>query len=195
MMVILLSSARMEEADQTLIEMYRKSGDKALVGELFNRHSGFVLAVCMKYVQDMALAEELTVEIFESLFRKLKKHKIDYFKTWLYSVAKNHCLLHHRSQNTFRKHKGLFQQENKDFMESEEQLHLSEENEKEQQVNDLQTALSRLKPEQKQCVELFYLENKTYDEISRISGHNLKKVKSYIQNGKRNLKLMMEGKK
>ncbi|MEA1874490.1 MAG: sigma-70 family RNA polymerase sigma factor [Bacteroidota bacterium] len=195
MMVILLSSARMNEADQTLIKMYRETEDKALIGELFNRHSGFVLAVCMKYVQDTALAEELTVEIFESLFKKLKKHKVDYFKTWLYSVAKNHCLLHHRSANTFRKHKGLFQQEQDGFMESEESMYLSEENKKVNEAKDVQNALEQLKPEQKICVELFYIENKTYEEISRESEYNIKKVKSYIQNGKRNLKLILEGKK
>jgi RNA polymerase sigma factor (sigma-70 family) len=195
MMVILLSSARMDEADQTLIKMYRETGDKALIGELFNRYSGFVLAVCMKYVQDTTLAEELTVEIFESLFKKLKKHKVDYFKTWLYSVSKNHCLLHHRSANTFRKHKGLFQQEQSGFMESEDSMYPSEENEKTNEIKSVQTALEQLKPEQKVCVELFYIENKTYEEISRESGYNTKKVKSYIQNGKRNLKLILEGKK
>ncbi len=195
MMVILLSSARMDEADQTLIEMYRKTGDKALIGELFNRYSGFVLAVCMKYVQDTTLAEELTVEIFESLFKKLKNHTVDFFKTWLYSVSKNHCLLHHRSASAFRKHKGLFQQEQDGFMESEDSMYPSEENEKADKIKIVQDALGRLKPEQKVCVELFYIENKTYEEISRESGYNIKKVKSYIQNGKRNLKLILEGKK
>jgi RNA polymerase sigma-70 factor (ECF subfamily) len=193
MMVILLSSKRIDAADNSLTEEYRKKGDKALIGELFNRYSGFVLAICMKYVHEKDLAEELTVEIFESLFHNLKIHKVEFFKTWLYSVSRNHCLLHLRNNKTYRKHSYSYGKEQNTFVDSEEDMYPSEEITKNEEICSVEESLSMLKPEQKLCVELFYLQGKTYTEISSSSGYELKKVKSYIQNGKRNIKLIMEG--
>ncbi len=196
MMVLLLSSKRMNEADEALIQQYRKSGDKALVAELFNRYSAFVLAICMKYVKDKSLAEEITVEIFESLFSKLKRHKVDYFKTWLYSVARNHCLELLRKRGTRQRHEADFEKERNAFMEYGDAEHPISEDKKqaEQEAELLKEALSELKPEQKECVELFYYQDKSYVEIVSITGHSLKKVKSYLQNGKRNLRIKMESK-
>jgi RNA polymerase sigma-70 factor (ECF subfamily) len=186
----------MNEADESLIQQYRKSGDKALVAELFNRYSAFVLAICMKYVKDKSLAEEMTVEVFESLFLKLKRHKVDYFKTWLYSVARNHCLEMLRKRGTRQRHESDFEKERSAFMESGADEHPISEDEKqaEQEAELLNEALSELKPEQKECVELFYYQDKSYAEIVSITGHSLKKVKSYLQNGKRNLRIKMESK-
>ncbi|MFP4664918.1 MAG: RNA polymerase sigma factor [Bacteroidales bacterium] len=192
MMVILLSSQRLNDADKTLIRKYRESGDKAVIAELFNRYSGFVLAICMKYMRDKAPAEEMTVEIFESLFEKLKKHKVDYFKTWLYSVARNHCLENLRKSGTRHRHETGYQMEERLFMESEEDAHLSTGNEDEHMVKALKTAVEELSNEQKQCVSLFYFQERSYADIVRITGYPLKKVKSYLQNGKRNLKIKME---
>jgi RNA polymerase sigma factor (sigma-70 family) len=194
MMVILLSSAKMDETDQALINLYRNNNDKEIIGELFNRYSGFVLAVCMKYVQDTELAEEFTVEIFGSLFLKLKKHKVEYFKTWLYTLAKNHCLQYHRKNKYIRKYQQAFSKEQANFVESEENLHLTAMDNEKPQIN-IESAIQKLNQQQAQCVSLFYLNNKTYIEISRETGYNLNKVKSYIQNGKRNLKMILEGKK
>ena len=56
------------------------------------------------------------------------------------------------------------------------------------------TSLEELNPEQKQCLILFYLEKKSYQEISENTGFSLMQVKSYIQNGKRNLKILLDKK-
>ena len=82
--------------------------------------------------------------------------------------------------------------ENKDqFMDSGEDMHLNNAEEKEQTILQLETALKTLNKEQKWCVELFYYKNKSYNEIIDITGYTANEVKSHIQNGKRNLKLKL----
>jgi RNA polymerase sigma-70 factor (ECF subfamily) len=56
----------------------------------------------------------------------------------------------------------------------------------------LEKCIETLGDEQKQCVKLFYLQEKCYKEITESTGFDMNKVKSYIQNGKRNLKICME---
>jgi len=127
--------------------------------------------------------------IFGQLLNDLKKHKVEYFKSWLYTYSKNYCLMQLRKkQNQLKKE--LDVKENEIFLMDYNNIeHL---NEKEQQISLMQSALSDLNKEQKVCLELFYLSNKSYTEIVTITGYNNNEVKSHIQNGKRNLKLKME---
>ena len=145
----------------------------------------------MKYLKNEERSKDAVMQIFEKLFSNLLKHQIDNFKPWLHMVVRNHCL------GLLRKDKSILKNEKSlkieyDFMESEDDEHLIIEKEHENKVNNLANALKELKLEQKECVELFYLQEKSYTEIMELTGYPLKKVKSYIQNGKRNLKLIME---
>jgi RNA polymerase sigma-70 factor, ECF subfamily len=193
MVAILLSSKRTDKSDQNLLSLYRETNDKALVGELFNRYSGFVLAICIKYLKDKSESEEITLIIFESLFDKLKRHKVDYFKTWLYSVTKNTCLEHLRKNKNRMKHETDFQKNESGFVEFVPEYHQNEENPvKEKRDEELTKALQSLVEEQRQCLELFYMKGLTYAEIVKETGYALKKVKSYLQNGKRNLRIKLD---
>ena len=64
--------------------------------------------------------------------------------------------------------------------------------EKEMLLNQLEKGLEELKEDQKIGIKLFYLESKSYQQIADQTGWDLKKVKSEIQNGKRNLKLKVK---
>jgi RNA polymerase sigma-70 factor (ECF subfamily) len=193
MVAILQSSKSLNKSDESLVQMYRETNDKALIGELFNRYSGFVLAICMKYLKNNSEAEETTLVVFESLFSKLKHHKVEYFKTWLYSVAKNTCLELLRKNHSRRKREAEYQKTEAMFMESVPEYHQKEENElKQNEDKALEEALNSLGEEQKVCLELFYMKGLTYNEIEKETGYSLKKVKSYLQNGKRNLKKKLE---
>jgi RNA polymerase sigma-70 factor (ECF subfamily) len=66
--------------------------------------------------------------------------------------------------------------------------------EKEQWLEWMGQSLEELGKEQKLCVILFYLEKRSYQEIALTTGYTLMQVKSYIQNGKRNLRLSIEKK-
>ena len=177
--------------DQELIKKYLASDDSYYIGELFQRYTHLIFGVCMKYMKIKAESEDAAMEIFEKLLTDLKHHKIENFKSWLYSVTKNHCLMKLRKQKQLAEKErtlNLFEPESVEF---HEVLHLNNTLVKETQLNNLGKSIAMLYEGQRQCVELFYLQEKCYNEVVEITNYSLKEVKSYIQNGKRNLKKLL----
>jgi len=143
--------------------------------------------VCLKYLKEPELAKDAVMSIFEELAQKLQKHEVDHFKGWLYTLAKNHCLMQLRSAKNI-KTRAL----DPERVQMTEDLHLNGVLEKEGWLNRLSSCLDTLSPEQRSVVELFYLQDKCYKEIETITGLEWNKVRSHIQNGRRNLKICME---
>jgi RNA polymerase sigma-70 factor (ECF subfamily) len=143
--------------------------------------------VCLKYLGEPETAKDAVMAIFEELAQKLPKYEVDNFKGWLYTLAKNHCLMQLRSAKRIRT-----QELDPDRMQTTEELHLNGVMEKEASLDKLTKCLETLSPDQKTTVELFYLQNKCYKEIEAITGLDWNKVRSHIQNGRRNLKICMD---
>lgn len=177
--------------DVELLELYRQTRDKEHVGVLYKRYSHLVFGLCMKYFRDEDQAADAVTNIFTKLFDDLLKHKVEYFKSWLFTYSKNHCLMQLRSAKSNLRKSLDYSADFKVVMENSEEEHQNA-NKCEQEYALLEQALTGLNDEQRMCVELFYLKDKSYVQITEITGHNLNKVKSYIQNGKRNLKIMLE---
>lgn len=174
--------------DNELINRYATEGDNLFLGILFKRYSHLVLGLCIKYLKNEDEAQDMVMQIFEKLSFDLKKHKIEFFKSWLYTFSKNMCLMELRKKQSQLK-KDIELQENAVlFMDSSSESHLNSKQEQESTISHLETALNGLSKEQKQCIVLFYYKNKSYNEIVDITGYNANEVKSFIQNGKRNLK-------
>lgn len=174
-------------SDAELTELYRKDGDLNVLALLYHRYMDLVYGVCLKYLKDPETSKDAVINIYEELIGKLKQHEVTNFKSWLYTLSRNHCLMH------LRKEKGHATVEISDhFMQNEEMLHLDAVNQKEEQLNSMEKCLEQLSSEQKTCVTLFYLEGKCYNDITEQTGIEWNKVRSYIQNGRRNLKLCME---
>ncbi len=178
-----------EKDDDALIRQYKATGDLAVLGELYDRYMHLVFGVCMKYLKEEEAAKDATMDIFEKLVTSLKTHEVQNFKSWLHVVAKNHCLMQLRTAKRFAENGTAADLTN---MESEVFLHPNGEDTEEAQLLLIEKGLATLSGEQKECVELFYLQQKCYKEIVEITGYELKKVKSYIQNGKRNLKIFVQ---
>jgi len=178
--------------DNEIISLYKKSKDKNLVGELYKRYTKFVFLISMKYLSNQEASQDAVMQIFEKLFEDLLKHEISNFKSWLHTVTRNHCFLILRTQNYIQKKDEELKKDLPIFMESFDDLNQINEVEQEKQFQKLENAINELNDEQKICVKLFYLQDKSYNEIVDITGYDLKKVKSYIQNGKRNLKIILE---
>lgn len=180
------------ETDEVLIARYRQEGNLSDIGILFNRYTHLVFAVCFKYLRDEEKSRDAVMQIFESLITDLKEHEVHSFKSWIYSVAKNHCLMqlrHEKTGNQIIKEKA--EKINETFMESEEDMHLMEKDSR-PDPEKLREALGELKEEQRICIEMMYLQERSYKEIAGLTGYDLNQVKSYIQNGKRNLRLIFE---
>ncbi len=175
--------------DAQLIALYKSKGDKSIVGILFKRYTAFTFSICNKYLKNTADSKDAVMQIFEKLFDDLKRHEVANFKPWLYSVARNYCMQHFRNARTFVTIDGDPSKKVNAFMENGIENHLDTESVLEERIANLEMELCNLSHEQRTCVELFYLKEKSYKEIADETGYSLNEVKSYIQNGKRNLKI------
>lgn len=180
--------------DNELIELFRHSHDNKYIGHLYLKYSHLVLGLCIKYYKDVDKANDALMNIFELLIKELKKHKVENFKSWLYSVSKNYCLQDLRKNKTKLKKSEAFEIFFKESMEIDDEKHQLLKEEKENLLTKMEKELPLLNYEQQKCLKMFYLESNTYAEISVETGYTLNEVKSYIQNGKRNLKTRMLGK-
>lgn len=176
-----------KEKEADLLSEYYRSGELELLGKLYEPYMHLVYGLCLKYLKDQAKSEDAVMQIFESLIKKLRVHRVDNFKSWLYSVSRNHCLMQLRASG-----KDIVMI-NDSFMESAEIPHQENDIEiQEEKLQLLEKCIKELNAEQQQAVRLFYLEEKCYKDIVEITSFDMKKVKSYIQNGRRNLKICME---
>lgn len=176
------------DSDNELIGKYKKSGSLFELGELYQRYMELVYGVCLKYLKEPEDAKDCVINIFEELISKLKKHEVDNFKGWLYQLTKNYCLMKLRKQKTIPVNIDL------SVVQLAENIHLDDEMEKEENFKQMQYCMGQLIQQQRQVIELFYLQKKCYKEISEITEIEINRVRSFIQNGRRNLKICMEKK-
>lgn len=186
-MTFLKNISSLSATDTELVALYRQSSDLKILGSLYERYMELVYGVCLKYLEDPEAAKDAVMQVFEELVEKLKKHEVENFKGWLYVLAKNYCLVQLRS----RKNKNTVSID-VNLVQSAEELHLNGGLQKEEEFIILERCLQNLSAEQKQVIELFYLQEKCYGDIVGITKFDWNKVRSLIQNGRRNLKICME---
>jgi RNA polymerase sigma-70 factor (ECF subfamily) len=175
--------------DTELLDSYAADGNSEWLGILLERYTLLLFGVCMKYLKDEEEAKDAVQQVFLKVLGEAGKYKIEYFKSWVYMVAKNHCLMKLRSQQ------GKYTREINDRFQvaaPDEGKSALLENEKTYTL--LEEAMLELSKEQQQCVTLFYLQKHSYQQVAQHTGYSLLQVKSYIQNGKRNLKILVERK-
>lgn len=176
------------QTDEELVQSYQATGDMEVLAELYQRYMDLVYGVCLKYLEDKEDARDAVLNIFEELVPKLKKHDVTFFKAWLYQLAKNHCLM------LLRRKKSGPVYVDAEFVQLGDNMHLEDVMFKESQLVHLQDCIGQLASQQKQSIELFYLKGQCYKEIAESTGIELNKIKSFIQNGRRNLKICMDKK-
>jgi RNA polymerase sigma-70 factor (ECF subfamily) len=175
-------------SEQELLRRYYQDGNKEWLGIVLQRYTLLLLGVCMKYLKNEEAARDAVQQIFLKAITELEKYQVEYIKSWLYMVAKNHCLMQFRDKN--RQLVELSEQ----LVETQDTEELLSIKEKDQLLDWMHECLKNLNPEQQQCVTLFYLEKRSYQEVAELTGYSLLQVKSSIQNGKRNLRLMIQRK-
>ncbi len=174
-------------SDSELLELYYKDRSQEWIGILLERYTLLLLGVCMKYLKDENEARDCVQQVFLKVLTEVSKYRIEFFKSWLYMVAKNHCLMRLRDKPGKVK-------------ELHEHHAVSADTDRFELIKDekaydlLEDALNELGEEQRQCVILFYLKKNSYGQISEKTGYSMMQVKSYIQNGKRNLRIILDRK-
>ncbi len=173
--------------DNELLRRFYDDHDNEWLGILLQRYTMLLLGVGMKYLKNEEEAKDCVQQVFLKAINELHKYKVEYFKSWIYMVAKNHCLMKLRDSRKFTT--GI----NEELMATpDEAMEKVNYVEKDKKLNNMAAALQQLNKEQQVCVTLFYLQKKSYQQVVEETGYNLMQVKSHIQNGKRNLKKMME---
>ena len=180
-------------SDEELITDFTNSGDLDLLGILYTRYMSLVYGVCLKYLKNRDESSDAVMQIFEKLISEIPKQKIDNFRSWLHVVTKNYCLMQLRSEKSKKERYDEWLNDPVIFMENTISLHPIDE-ERTDMDKRLSDCIENLKKEQKECILLFYYENKCYKEIASAKGIDENKVKSYLQNAKRNLKICLEEK-
>lgn len=179
-------------SDVELVALYKKQTDKQVIAELYKRYTHLILGMCIHYFKDRDEAKDMVLRIFEKLLHELKKREVENFKGWLTFVVRNYCISEIRKKQSQQKRDLLYQ-----YQVRQQVIELDNEDvaEHENKLEQLEKALKFLNPFQKKCIELFYLKNRSYTQIVELTGYSLNEVKSYIQNGKRNLKLLITNSK
>ena len=179
-----------ESSDNELIDIFKKKGDAEALAILYNRYIHLVYGVCLKYLRNKQDSEDAAMQIFEKLIVEVPKFEIKNFKSWLHVLSRNFCLMKLRTfKSSVDFDEALISSANVEF---QSKLHHEDEESIENNLSALEKCLKTLNEEQRKCIELFYLKEKSYREIVNMEGYDLKNVKSHIQNGKRNIKHCIE---
>jgi RNA polymerase sigma-70 factor (ECF subfamily) len=184
---------RSNVSDESLLEEFTKKGDTEVLGELYSGYMHLVYGVCLKYLKNRDESMDAVMQIFEKLIIEIPRHRIENFRSWLHAVTKNYCLMQLRSQKSHQQKMNEWIIDSAVFMENNPILHPLDDNNADMD-KALADCIEKLKAEQKDCIKQFYYENRCYNEIALNLGLDEKKVKSHLQNAKRNLKLCLEEK-
>ena len=182
-------------SDEELLAEFKSTGDLEVLGELYSRYLHLVNGVCLKYLKEREESKDTVMHIFEKLMIEIPRHNIENFRSWLHVVTKNYCLMQLRSVRSEKEKFAEWSNDSDFFMETAIDLHpLDEDGDLKKVDSALEDCIERLKEEQRKCIRQFYFENRCYNEIAVNLGINERKVKSHLQNGKRNLKICLEEK-
>lgn len=187
-MKFIKNTARTKDlSDAALIAQYKSTANLEVLGVLYDKYMALVYGVCLNYLKDEEASKDAVMQIFEELILKLKLHEVQNFKSWLHVLTRNHCLMALRKS---AKNNTVPLEDR--FVENTDFVHLDIDDAKETKLSVMENCMQTLPAEQRISVELFYLQEKCYKEVAEITGYEMLKVKSYIQNGKRNLKICIE---
>ena len=174
-------------SDAELLNQFYADHNNEWLGILLERYTMLLLGVSMKYLKNEEEARDAVQQVFLKAIYELQKYKVEYIKSWLYMVAKNHCLMKLRDKGKY-----TYELNDKALAAPQDEAQIKELKEKDKTLDTMSLALKELNKEQQHCVTLFYLEKKSYQQVADETGYSLMQVKSHIQNGKRNLKILME---
>lgn len=170
-----------------MLTAYQAGGDQSELASLYLRYTDLVYGVALKYLKNTETAKDAVMNIYQELVHKLLTHEVNNFKSWLYTVTRNHCLMQLRKEK-----KTPVVEFQPEYMQSEAFEHLDDILNKEKELQKLEGCIENLKEEQKTVIQLFYLQEKCYNEIVDITGQDWARIRSLVQNGRRNLKICMD---
>jgi RNA polymerase sigma-70 factor (ECF subfamily) len=176
--------------DEDLITKYRFSHDNTYLGELYLRYLPYVYGVALNQLKSQTEAEELSMTVFNKISSDLKRIEVRQFSDWLYKLVLDLCNIEVRKKTAGKgESKQILIEELSD---EKNDLYINTEDGVKLDSNSLRLAINTLNESQKICIDLFYIQNRSYQEVAETTGYTINQVKTNIQNGKRLLKSYLE---
>lgn len=169
---------------------YCQKKDKKYWGVLYARYMPMIYGVALKYLRNISDAQDAVMQIFEDLTVKVLHTSVKAFKPWLYVCVRNYCLMELR-----RRSADLSVNFDENFMDFCDDFNPDDIRKEAEKEKVLQKCIEALPEKQRISICRFFMEDRSYKEIEEATGFSLKLIKSFIQNGKRNLKLCLEKKR
>ncbi len=171
------------QTDEEVIITYKTTGKKSVLAPLFKKYNEKLFGLAYYYLHERESAMDTVMDTFEVVLKTIDNKDITYYKGWLMSICRNLCLKKIRDEKKFDELKEI----SDNSMESDvDRVY------KDETIEKILEYVPQLKEGQRICIHEFYLLGKSYDEISASQGMTFKEVKSNVQNGKRNLRIMFE---
>ena len=160
-------------------------GDIDAFEEIYKISSGYVYTIILKVVGNKEDAEEVTQDVFISVYKNLKRFGFrSSFKTWLYRIAVNRAINMFNKRKKERPRKVLFD-ENIDYAREENDTKTDIDKKHDEKV--LEAILEELPPDQKACLVLKEIEGMKYEEIAQTLNINLNTVRSRLKRAREKL--------
>ena len=182
-----------EWTDEELVAKFAQTSQPKYFGELYNRYAHLAFGLGLKYLKNEAESSDLVSEVFEILFKKIPTANIQSFRKYLYTVTRNEAIGKLRKKKTQQEKMAdlkIIEKNSGEFMENEGLLRLMDNEPSLEAI--IKVAINKLSAEQQTCINLFFFQNKSYKEIVDLTNFTDKQVKSFLQNGKRKLKILLE---
>jgi len=176
-----------DHSDEALLRAYQEKGDTRCFTELFHRYAHLVLGTCCYFTKDLEESKDLAMQVFEKCLQQSSEKRIRSVLPWLFRITRNECMELLRRR---KKQEAAYLNIRHGGTKLESEIDPPHEA-REVQRKKLLEALTKLKTEQRRCIELFFFEQKTYREIARETSYSVGAVKSHLQNGKRRLRRLL----
>lgn len=170
-------------SDEELVKAIEAGRSEAL-GVLWDRYAHLLFAVGMKYLKNVDAAKDAVMNVFAELPSLMTRHEVRNIGGWLHTVMRNHCLMQIRGAKQFTELNGTQYDEADDLLAA----HL----ENEDMIRRMEHAIDELSDHQRNCIKLFYLDRLSYAEVGERLNMAFDAVRSNIQNGRRNLRIILE---
>ncbi|THH39802.1 RNA polymerase sigma factor [Neolewinella litorea] len=179
-----------EVTDLDLLRAFRRQPDATRLLPLYERYAELIYAWCLRYLGTPQRAEDAGAEVFTVLLEQLPRHEVTNFRSWLQTVVRNHCLMQLR-----REKRDPVRQGEDPLVHFGAWPHQAEETaETPPDTRPLHHCLKQLNEAQRQCIRLFYLTpGESYASVGERLNLSVGQVRSHLQNGRRNLKICLEG--
>ena len=168
--------------ESSLLLKYLKTNDLSYLLELYRPYMHLVYGLAFKYVKDPKQSQEIVYCIFKKLIKDIKRQEVRVFGNWLYNLSLDFCKQWRdrgRTESDQIVALGGSTQTPVEFYDDKDDDSFEEE------ISSMEDEVMRIKSQQEKCSQLFFKEQRCFQEIADITGWEVSEIKYHVKNAKR----------